>query len=303
MTALSCFSRVFTAFLVSILPVRGSGEPRQAQENYLAPPDEIKIKGTHLSDTISTALGRVQLRGARSTERLFGRTPNRAVAEATQTVSRVLHRAGWPSSVSSLNAEWKIVFLDENLPETQIPFYLISSCHPGWMTPPANIYVIAQRIAAGCGGSTKLRIGDADAEMMLVLLHELGHVVEFHLLGQKQTTDRAQAEGFATWFEYFASASSELTRRGERRKIIGAAIERASKSWAPGEAVFSATMDGYSAAACPFAAVFAKRGVRGIGQVYKALMEGSPSLEAAIRAATGWNPARLKSEVNSLLLD
>ncbi|NMC64514.1 MAG: hypothetical protein GYA55_15215 [SAR324 cluster bacterium] len=89
---------------------------KKRQDFYLAPPDEIKLKGAQLENTLSTALGLVHLRGVRSMESVFGRSPNRAISEATQTVSRVLRQPGWPSNIGVVGADWKVIFLDEKLP-------------------------------------------------------------------------------------------------------------------------------------------------------------------------------------------
>ena len=273
--------------------------PDKAQETFLASPQDIALKGAQISDSLSTSLGHVQLRGARSIERLFGRTANRAVIEAAQTVARVLRQPGWPASLHSLSPEWKIIFLDESLPETQIPWSLISNCHPGWMTPPANIYIVSQRIAAGCDGAAKLSARDADVELMQVLLHEFGHVVEYHLLEGSGNSDRARAEGFATWFEFHAGDASPITKASARHLALGAAIADAGTRF---RAAFEFTVspDGYLTAAAPFAAIYKRRGVRGISDVYAAMRTDDAPFVPSVKKALGWSPERLAEETAAL---
>ena len=86
------------------------------------------------------------------------------------------------------------------------------------MTPPANIYVVAQRVVAGCGGSKKVKTSVADSELAEVLLHEMGHSIEYQLLAQGIGRERARSEGFATWFEQYASEKSAIIKSGSVKK-------------------------------------------------------------------------------------
>ena len=269
----------------------------RAQNQYLAPPDQIPIKGAQVADTLSTDLGKITLRGTRSVESLFGRTPNRAVIEASQTVYRVLRQPGWPSAATKSTSEWKIVFLDENLPEAQIPYSLISNCHPGWMTPPANIYIVAQRVAEGCSGGTKLSSQDADAGVMMVLIHEFGHAVEYRL--GTPGIDRSQSEGFATWFELHASGFSPLTRNSSARDLLEGMISRAAAGYTAGFA-FNNTAQGYFTAASPFLAIQKARGIRGIAEVYEVLSREHLDFIGAVQKALGWKPSKLQDETRRL---
>ena len=274
-------------------------EQAEGQSNYLAPPQDITLKGAVLEDTISSPLGTVHLRGARSVQKFFGRSPVRAISEAARTVNKVLQQASFPAELQKLNLDWQVVFLDENLPETEIPRQLISNCHPGWMTPPGNIYLVTQKIAQGCSGNMHQKTSDADAELMGVMLHEMGHAVEAALLGRSFAGDRRRAEGFATWFEGYAADFSSLTR-SRRISQQNIALGRLSLDQGADLASFNGTAEDYARASMVFEAITARRGVRGLFAVYEKMRTKQLPFPSALNEALGWNDSRLLEEVKKL---
>ena len=172
----------------------------------LAAPEDIELKGNIRRERLNSSLGPIDLRWPRTAETLFGRTPLRAMADAARTVSKASRTSAFPSEIQGLNIEWKVVFMDADLPSTQIPAQLRNNCHPGWMTPPANIYIVAQRIAGNCGDQKTVKSSVADSQLTETLVHEIAHVLEYHLLKKKPPSfNRMRSEGFATWFETFAA--------------------------------------------------------------------------------------------------
>jgi hypothetical protein len=262
-------------------------------------PGAIKLEGNVRRISMSSSLGRVELRWPRKVEQLFGRTPERAVGEAMSIASRTI-RKGFPPELQRISDVWQIVFMDEELPETQIPYNLVSNCHPAWMTGPANIYVVAQRVVHGCGKKREtVKPHEADAELAEVLVHEIGHVIEYFLLKGMQAGDRARAEGFATWFTQDASDASTLTRgslRAENIKIAQKALARRETSGA-----FRGTMEDYAVASLLFTAIVDRRGIPGLMQVYDGLRSGEPTLRDAIQRALYWDDTRISKEVLRVL--
>ncbi|NDC37595.1 MAG: hypothetical protein EBZ48_06035, partial [Proteobacteria bacterium] len=180
-----------------------------AASPLMAAPQDIELSGVTGRAQLSTGIGSIDLRWPRAVTTIFGKTPERAVADAAMAVSRALQSGDFPSVAQAMNQPWQVVFMDENMPTGQIPSALISSCHPGWMTPPANIYIVAQRAAYSCGGSTVSQ-READARLATILVHELGHAVEYLLLTRDFGRDRMRAEGFASWFEQYAARYSSM---------------------------------------------------------------------------------------------
>lgn len=263
--------------------------------SYLANPEEIELEGNLRTENLTSELGPIALRWSRSVEKLFGRTPERAVADAARTAARALRQSSFDSSLRNLRLEWNMVFLDESLPETQIPAYLVSNCHPAWMTPPANIYVVGQRVAAGCGGRSSSQTV-ADRDLAEVLLHEMGHVVEYVLLEGGGGRDRMRAEGFATWFEQYAADYSRLIPSGsvreEHLQMARRSLEQSGQYF-----VFRGTGEDYARASLYFHAIQNRKNVSGIMDLYQALRSSPADLQSVVKDVFHWSDKRLEQEL------
>jgi hypothetical protein len=269
------------------------------KSNYLAKPDQIELKGNVRKEDVSSSLGRIELRWPRSVEQMFGRTPLRAVTDAARTVSRTLKTSGFPPEVQNLNAPWKIIFLDANLSKSEIPHQLISRCHPGWMTPPANIYIVAQRVAEGCGGARNRSSATvADSQLTEILLHEMGHVVEYYLLNKRQAVSKVRAEGFATWFEIHSSQFSSLLSQS---KIRSRTFELARRGMRKGQHPFNGSAEDYATASMIFSVIADRRGVRGISDVYQTMNKKNLRFPQAVREATYLSIEQIEKDTLKLL--
>lgn len=273
--------------------------PAKAASERLARPDEMTIDSLKRVEQFGTSIGNVWLSWPRKVESLFGRTPLRAVTDAMNTVSRAVKNGAFPSHVQKMKADWKIIFLDENLSEQQIPTRLISGCHPGWMTPPANIYIVAQRVAEGCGGGRQ-RSSVADSMLARVLIHEMGHAVEYQLLKESMGMDRMRAEGFATWFEEFASShSSVVSKRSVEQEHR--TLAKLARRTVPGAFQFSGSPEDYARASLYFSAIERSRGLNGVMDVYELMGKKPVSLTEAIREELGWDEKRLEKEIEKVI--
>jgi len=258
---------------------------------------------------MSTPLGPLELRWPRNIEGLFGRTPNRAVQEAARAISRVLRQAAFPTELQRNDIDWKVVFLDTREPDTQrqIPAYLVHNCHPGWMTPPANIYIVAQRVAGDCSidkhdSASSKTSGVADAELAEVLVHEFSHAVEYQILGGARIAhDRIRAEGFATWLEHYTANQSPIlnAREMERKRMARA---KYSYKITPTNFTFSRG-DGadYARASMYFSAIENRFGVRGVVDVYETIKDENLPLFQAIQKRLNWDKQQLEDEVTRIL--
>lgn len=274
---------------------------KQVKSNHLAKPKEIELSGSLRRTEMSSSVGRIKLRWPRRVEKLFGTTPERAMAEAARSVSKALKQSGFPSEVKTLDLTWDVVFMDEELPETQIPYYLVSNCHPAWMTPPTNIYVVAQRVVAGCGGSSQSVTGSvADAKLAQILIHELGHAIEYQLLGKSFGGDRRRSEGFASWFEQYASNYSTLVGRGVAERFYKTLARQHIKSY-PGKYPFSGSSHDYARSSMDFHAIVKKARVLGLMDVYREIVDSQTTFPKAVEKKIGWSEKRLNEEVKKLL--
>ncbi|MGA1191579.1 MAG: hypothetical protein ACO3XO_04790 [Bdellovibrionota bacterium] len=259
-------------------------EPRE-----LADPQEMNLSGAERKERMLTSVGPVNLRWSRSVEKVLGRSPARAMADAGRMVSKTLKQGGFPSEMSTLSLEWDVVFLDETLPVEQVPQHLISNCHPAWMTPPANIYVVAQRVVAGCQGSGSAQKRDVEGEMAAVLAHEMGHVLESSLLSSHSfRSERWRAEGFATFFERLAARYSSLIRADSLEKKHSMLAQRSFQE-APEKFLFRGRAEDYARASMYLQAVVNDRNIRGLIDVYQRMDAEQIGLHAAIEKETGWS--------------
>jgi hypothetical protein len=221
--------------------------------------------------------------------------------DAAAAASRALRGSSFDPIVQSLRLEWQVVFMDENLPEAQIPTYLKENCHPAWMTPPSQIYVVADRVVAGCGGQRKSS-AVADATLAQILIHEIGHAVEFQLLGKTAMIDKMRAEGFASWFESYASDFSAVVASGSVKRNYFE-LAREARKINPTRFDFGGGPGDYARASLYFHAVSNRRGIRGIMELYRAMRTQQLSFLDAIKSTTSWNDARLEQELRTLLND
>lgn len=289
-----CINIQMSLLWVLLLASIGSAEPKPSRGEYLAKPQEIELVGNVRREIINSSLGTISVRWPRKIEGLFGRTPLRALSDAAQTVSKALARGSIPTELQRLNLPWQVIFLDEDLPELQIPSYLISNCHPGWMTGPANIYIVGQRVAGGCQ-STKVGLGVADAVLTEVLIHEMGHAVEHALLGKNFGNDRMRAEGFATWFANYASQfSSTLNRKSSDEKMKVAA--RYSIQGNP-SFVFQGSYFDYQRAALIFRVVEDRKGLVDLFAIEQLIAKSGIPFFMAVEKITTWNNRSMDQEV------
>ena len=275
-----------------------SAQAKNLEQENLAAPDDVDLEGSVRKVKLSSSLGQISLRWPRKVELLFGRSPQRAMLDAAQTASRVLRTGGFPPAVQNLDLDWHVVFLDEELPETQIPTYLISNCHPAWMTPPANLYVVAQRVVAGCGGSVQSDKKVNDSELAHILLHEIGHAIEFQLLRGGGGADRERAEGFASWFEQYAADYSSLIPKGEiRERYLSLAKQALSQSHSKGtKREFSGSAEDYANASLVFHSIVERRGVRTLMDVYAAMATRPLTMQGAVQQVLGWDPNEIQRQ-------
>ena len=274
-------------------PYRSSAKCSALRMNtQLDAPDEIELKGPKGREALVSDIGPISLHWPRKTEKLLGKTPKRAMADAARMVSRAVKKPGFPTEIRRLDLDWNVVFLDAELPETQIPSYLVSNCHPAWMTAPSNVYVVVQRVASGCGGGPAPRPSEVDAKLAEVLAHEIGHAVEARLLNGQMVQDRMLAEGFATWFESFASDFSDVIRSGVVRKEHFELAKKSLQSQ-PGSWTFQGTAEDYARASLLFHAVVEDKGVRGLMKVYEVMREKKLPFFDAVKEATYWDQERL----------
>jgi hypothetical protein len=260
----------------------------------IAVPTDLKLGNDSRSATFGTELGPVTMRWTRAVERCFTSTPSRAVGEAIKAVNRTLKSGRFTADIKRARREWSLAFTDKATAFAQFPVALTIGRHPGFMIPPSQIYIITDFIAPDCAASKV-----ADELLAQVLLHEMGHVIEYLLLGESQTLhDRERSEGFATWFEQYASDYSSVIPKESVKRYYG---ELARESLGFGSGAFQGTPQDYARAALPFQAVVKKKGLATLMDVYKRIRDERLPWTEAIMRATGWSRATLERETRAVV--
>ncbi len=299
-------ARAITVGLLFWLPQVRAEEPKPFQSpvmRELVLPQNMELSGGERREELSSDIGDIDLRWERKIERFFVRTPERAVLEVARIVRRVLSSGVFPSSFSKFKLDWSIVFFDEHIPSGQIPLSILNGCHPGWMVgdgKSAHIYIRAKALAAGCDGQKNKDNSIAEAALIQVLLHEFGHGVEHVLVGDSRGVDRLRAEGFATWFEQYASAySSDLNQNEIVKRLKNLSQYKAEKG--PELSHFDGSPYDYAYAAMIFLAVEERFGVRGLLDLYRVMQEKRVPFLTAIDERYRWDAPRIQSEVERII--
>jgi hypothetical protein len=250
---------------------------------------DVEIRGALKTASFVTDLGPISLKWPYSVEKCFGRSPARAVADAAQTVNRAIASAPFPPEVKNRSREWSLVFTDKDTANREFPASLTIGGHPGFMVPPNNIYLISEFISPSCNASD---VGDA--MLAQVLLHEMGHVIEFLILGPEFGLDRPRAEGFASWFEQYASDYSKVIPKGSVKAYYRQLATEAMRSL---PAPFEGSPYDYARAALQFDAIVGRRGVAGLMGVYSVIKSEGVPFHTAVERSIRWNKKTLEQEM------
>lgn len=267
---------------------------KDTQPEDIAAPEDVKLGNDSRTASFSTDLGPMSVRWSRSIERCFATSPSRAVGEAAIAVNRALKTGRFTSDIKTARREWSLVFTDKATAFSQFPLALSLGRHAGFMIPPNRIYIISDFVSPDCSGQSV-----ANEALIQVLLHEMGHVVEYLMLGEKRVDgDRERAEGFAAWFEQYSADFTSSIPAGKVRRYYAELAREALQHGAGG--VFSGTAEDYAYAGLQFQAIVGRRGIAGLMQVYKAMREDGLSFHEAITKALSWNRATLQREMREI---
>lgn len=261
----------------------------------MADPGDIDLQGPRREHKFLSRFGQVHVRWPRSVESHFSKSPLRVVTSSFKTVEKVLQQNSFSHHVQRLNTYWEIVFLNRELSRGQLPVMMVSSCHPAWMVPPAKIYIVAPRVAEGCRGN-RLSPAKADERLDEVVLHEIGHVLEYVMLKGDQARDRRRSEGFATWFELFAASYSPDLNAREIAARYDSILSR-SESFDPFTFPFYGTEADYIRASSIFQALVDKRGVQALSTIYSEMTGKKISFKESLQSVTGWSDSSIRKEM------
>ncbi len=264
-------------------------------------PDSVPLGGLVRQDIFNSPLGPLNLRWTREVEKKFGRTPLRATMDAATAVSRVLRLSAIPTALQNPFIDLRIAFMDTLQENAKFPRFLFDNCHPGWMVPPSNVYIVGERIYSGCGGD---RLGKEVAEELLsgVVVHELAHVIEYSFFGTVAIGDRARREGFARWFELLASRNSSLLSEKDIKDKIFTNAERSFKRYDTKSFVFDGSAESYDRMASYFAWLEYRYGLAEVFVVYEDIKKEPKSFLEALENRYKLSRESLNREVYGFVM-
>ena len=272
---------------------RSKAACKDSQPLSIPKADEVDLRGGVRSSSFGSPLGTMDVRWPRQVERCFGKSPSRAISEAASAVNRALRNGRFDEKMKYARRDWSLVLIDRASAVSQFPMQLSLGGHPGFMVPPNQIYIVVDFISPNCQPS-----GDVDALLTQVLLHEMGHVLEFSLLGESGfAADRKRAEGFAAWFEGYSSKFSSAIPRGRVQETYRTMVQSQS---GVGSQQFSGSGQDYAIASLEFEAIVARKGVSGLMEVYETMSTSRCSFYDALYKKFGWDQKDLQREVKNL---
>ena len=267
---------------------------RTSEPRVIPKAEDVELRGATRSASFSTPLGTMDVRWQRSVEKCFGRSPSRAISEAATAVNRALRTARFDESIARERRDWSLVFIDRASAVSQFPMALSLGGHPGFMVPPNQIYMVVDFISPHCDAN-----GDVDALLTQVLLHEMGHVLEFALLDGAGGNDRKRAEGFAAWFEGYSAKFSSTVPKGSVQERYRSLIRSRE---GVGASAFDGSGEDYAIASLEFEAVVERKGISGLMSVYETMAREHISFYEALNKKYGWDQKDLQREVKALAI-
>ena len=271
---------------------RSKAACRASEPQTIPKTEDVELRGATRSSSFGTPLGTMDVRWQRSVEKCFGRSPSRAISEAASAVNRALRTARFDEGIQHERRDWSLVFIDRASAVSQFPMALSLGGHPGFMVPPNQIYMVVDYISPHCEAS-----GDVDALLTQVLLHEMGHVLEFALLDGAGGNDRKRAEGFAAWFEGYSAKFSSTVPKGSVRERYRALIRSRE---GVGTSAFDGSGEDYAIASLEFEAIVERKGISGLMSVYETMGLERCSFYEALHKKFGWDRKDLERAVKEL---
>lgn len=255
--------------------------------------EDVRLKGLYRTASFSTDIGKMEVRWLRESERCFSKSPSRIVSDAASAVNRALKNARFASEVRNRRADWSLILVDKASAVSQFPMALSLGGHPGFMVPPDQIYIVVDYLVPQCEPSA-----ENDGRLLQVLLHEMGHVIDFALMNGVTTGgDRKRTEGFASWFEGYAAKNVSEIPQGS---VTDRYHELAGSGASVGALDFQGSGQDYGTASMEFETIVNRKGVAGLMILYATMRDDRCTLYEAMQKRFGWDLNDLRREVKAL---
>ncbi len=236
---------------------------------------------TEKSDTvenrsISTSLGIVQLRYPRSLRSRLGFSPEKSIEDAWAKAAELMDATFLPEE-DRRSIPWNVSFIEDTALIQRNSRTSSSFCHTAFVGPPANIVIDVSRLLKPC--SPRPSKPDHRSALDHSLIHEIGHVLEYRLLGSAfSRRQRWHGEGFASWFELQQSSITIRNAPPEFRSDALAALRRSWKTY-----TFAGSPQDYAASYALVASLAEIYGHGALVAVYRRMHADGCLFEEAVR--------------------
>lgn len=244
--------------------------------------------------TIRGPLGSVKLYSARTLQQMMNKDLSFEVVSAFHRAARILAYNQFPEFLRGTEYDWQLFF--EHSRKRVTGGLSSARCHAAWMGPPANIFISADQLASNCGRMKRSSV-ELTEELGSVLVHEIGHAVEFQLMGRGfGRRQRWHSEGFATWFE---SLSDGETLSETRVSMFQLAARTLSAEWRPFR--FKGSKADYARSYALIAAIAEGHSVPTLLSIYTTMDSQNCRFDQAVQQVLGWDMQRWLLEARVFL--
>ncbi len=253
-----------------------------------------------ISHQVKTELGNVFLRYPRNAVVLKVLSPVTSIRRSWEAGALAVLELGLPPLPKEDYPEWNVILTDQTRLEVNGSRVSSAFCHTALMGPPADIVIDGYRLLHPCDGTP---VSNPERALQRSLVHEIGHGVEYQLLGNGfSRRQRWHAEGFATWFETWATGKLRGEDSGKVQRLMR---EKAAKSfhknWRP--YLFLGSPEDYLTSYALIASVAERRPVADLVAVYRRSSEENLTLEQAVERQLGLNFEQWMAEAQAFLTE
>ena len=255
----------------------------------------VKLTSGQKVNHLESPLGSVAVFSLASLSKHIGPRSESVIAEAFSRAREIMRTRRFPHQLQDAQYKWQI-FIKERGARRSEGALSSERCHAAWMGPPANIFLSPETLASDCGRARKSSV-EISEQLESVLVHEIGHVIEFKLMGRGfARRQRWHSEGFASWFE--AYSGGDLVE-SLRKEAIADAKRHFRSDWMPID--FRGTSADYSRSFAMIATIAERSSVSDLLRVYRNMDLEKCRFDEAVQNVLGWDLRRWSLETKSFL--
>ncbi len=257
-------------------------------------------KGELRKENIESLFGPVNLAYPASLSSLVANTVKPTLHKVLNGIGDFVQGSGFPVQRIKGDLKLRLIIIRDVPWSMDTGLLASSSCNSAWTGPPATILIATDRLGSKCGRSQPQPSVLAE-NMGDVLLHELGHVFEYRLMGEGfSRRQRWHGEGFAVWFE--TSVADYLTPQFPNQRYaqkISKAKEAFSTRWS--SYLFAGSSSDYLQSFARIAALAAPSHQSRLFAVYERMSKEHSPFNSAVERELGWNEHEWAEQTQSFL--